>query len=155
MYTDDNGIVRFESTDNIAPLQVGLNTALESVSDVISSVKERFGDLDADNIVEGTLDVDRRWEGAPFAMASGTITMEGVGLSNFDLPAGRFTRTPNIVISGNESIQSPTQDVRAWATSTTRFSVRYQRADDWSASHSGSRSFTWIAIQMTPTSASG
>lgn len=32
MYTDDNGIVRFEGSDNIAPLHTALNTALESVS---------------------------------------------------------------------------------------------------------------------------
>lgn len=37
MYTDDNGIVRFESLDNIAPLQVGLNAAMESVSDALDS----------------------------------------------------------------------------------------------------------------------
>jgi len=40
MYTDDNGIVRFESTDNIAPLQVGLNAAMESVSEAMESVSE-------------------------------------------------------------------------------------------------------------------
>jgi len=33
VYTDDNGIVRFESLDNIAPLQVGLNAAMESISE--------------------------------------------------------------------------------------------------------------------------
>lgn len=38
MYTDDNGIVRFESTDNISPLHIGLNTALGSVSDAIAVV---------------------------------------------------------------------------------------------------------------------
>ena len=38
MYTDDNGIVRFESTDNISPLHIGLNTALGSVSDAMAVV---------------------------------------------------------------------------------------------------------------------
>jgi len=37
VYTDDNGIVRFESLDNIAPLQVGLNAAMESISGALDS----------------------------------------------------------------------------------------------------------------------
>lgn len=32
MYTDDNGIVRFEESDNVSPLHTALNTALQSVS---------------------------------------------------------------------------------------------------------------------------
>jgi len=42
LYTDDNGIVRFESLDNIAPLQVGLNAALESVSVALDSTARIF-----------------------------------------------------------------------------------------------------------------
>ncbi len=42
MYTDDNGIVRFEALDNIAPLQVGLNAAMESVSDSLDSTARIF-----------------------------------------------------------------------------------------------------------------
>ena len=42
MYTDDNGIVRFEALDNIAPLQVNLNAALESVSDSLDSTARIF-----------------------------------------------------------------------------------------------------------------
>lgn len=38
MYTDDNGIVRFEATDNISPLHIGLNTALESVGNSLAVV---------------------------------------------------------------------------------------------------------------------
>lgn len=48
MYTDDNGIVRFESLDNIAPLQVNLNAALESVSDSLTDTNERIDVLEED-----------------------------------------------------------------------------------------------------------
>src|SRR5690625_928425 len=37
MFTDDNGIVRFEATDNVSPLHTGLNTALSSVSDALDT----------------------------------------------------------------------------------------------------------------------
>lgn len=148
MYTDDNGIVRFESTDNIAPLQVGLNAAMESVSEAVTH-------LDADNIVEGTLPIEHRPDGNPFAMAAGRLTMNGTGTRTINLPSGRFTQPPVVTITGNSSVQSPTQDVRAYGETTTSFSVRYQRADDWSASHSGVREFNWIAVQMFEDSAEG
>lgn len=48
MYTDDNGIVRFEALDNIAPLQVNLNAALESVSDSLTDTNERIDVLEED-----------------------------------------------------------------------------------------------------------
>lgn len=155
MYTDDNGIVRFESTDNIAPLQVGLNAALESVSEAVTELKHDVTHLDADNIVEGTLPIEHRPDGNPFAMAAGRLTMNGTGTRTFNLPSGRFTQPPVVTITGNSSVQSPTQDVRAYGETTTSFSVRYQRADDWSASHSGVREFNWIAVQMFEDSAEG
>lgn len=181
MYTDDNGIVRFEALDNIAPLQVNLNAALESVSDALDSSTRIWPVANAserDALGTGTptkplfayradtsmleINIGSGWEvfdqwvpGRAFAMAAGSLTMQGTGTRDFDLPAGRFTQPPNIVISGSGGIQSPTQDVRAWATSPTKFTVRYQRADDWSATHTGSRTFNWQAVQMTPTSADG
>ena len=58
MYTDDNGIVRFESLDNIAPLQVGLNAALESVSDSLTDTRESIeGRLDSLEEDTGWVDV--------------------------------------------------------------------------------------------------
>lgn len=48
MYTDDNGIVRFEALDNVAPLQVNLNAALESVSDSLTDTNERIDVLEED-----------------------------------------------------------------------------------------------------------
>ena len=38
MYTDDNGIVRFEESDNVSPLHTALNTGLQSVSDALATV---------------------------------------------------------------------------------------------------------------------
>lgn len=39
--TDSNGIVRFEDTDPITPIQTVFNTALQSVSDALTPVKNR------------------------------------------------------------------------------------------------------------------
>ena len=80
MYTDDNGIVRFEESDNVSPLHTALNTALQSVSnsyDVQSDDIEAVGDR-----VEA-LEDDTGW-----------MPLNMINTSNFE--AWSATQTPAI-----------------------------------------------------------
>lgn len=50
MYVDDNGIVRFENTDDLSPLHVQLNIALQSISDRATEIQEELDGLEPDQI---------------------------------------------------------------------------------------------------------
>lgn len=86
------------------------------------------------------------WISVP-RIASGRVNIEGTGNSvAVTFPAGRFTSTPDVIISGAQQAASPPQDVRAVVSGTTGFTAYYYRADGGSA-HTGARNFDWIAVQ--------
>ena len=98
MYTDSRGIVRFESTDNISPLHVGLNTALSSVSDrfeVVDDIAEEVEQLNTD--VSGLLDLT--------AFSHVTVSAEG-GMSG-SIVAVRFG--PVVMLGGRLSGTIPSE----------------------------------------------
>lgn len=143
MYVDNNGIVRFENTDDLSPLHVQVNTALGSVS---LAIDNRLEHLNADNVVEGRLGIAHRPEGLPFAMAAGMAQVStpsggGVGTTAVVFPPDRFTQTPKVTAS-------------VWTTAPNRRSVSI-----WSISRNGMElrawadnqttlDIDWIAIQM-------
>src|SRR5690625_3773408 len=66
MFTDDNGIVRFEDDDEIAPLHVGLNTALTSVSEAIDDTNEHVLNHTHSEIVDGDFKFQLSEEGGSY-----------------------------------------------------------------------------------------
>lgn len=83
-------------------------------------------------------------------VAAGTVSITGAPNTsgNITFPAGRFTQAPHVVISGTSAATSPPQDIRAVSITSTKFNAQYQRADGSSLTHTGTRNFDWIAVQV-------
>jgi hypothetical protein len=87
---------------------------------------------------------------APFAIASGTITVTGSG--TVTLPTGRFTQAPLVNVSVISANSSSATSVTFGTTSTTSFPVYV-----WSGTSASTtaRTVNWTAIQMTSGSSAG
>jgi hypothetical protein len=87
---------------------------------------------------------------APFAIASGTITVTGNG--TVTLPTGRFTQAPLVNVSVISANSSSATSVTFGTTSTTSFPVYV-----WSGTSASTtaRTVNWTAIQMTSGSSAG
>lgn len=105
MYVDDNGISRFENLDRMAPLQVNLNAALQTVSDAVTNINDRI-----DNIVE-----DTGWVNIPlaggFTVYSG-LTPQARQLNNVVYLRGQISGTfpRNSYVSPATSLPVPSPE---------------------------------------------
>lgn len=155
MYTDDNGIVRFESLDNIAPLQVGLNAALESVSNQFDAqpLDQRLADILETVDSQTRLSIlsligDVSQTQFPFRIAAGNYTLTPSAANTptsvkITLPSGRFTKAPWVVTGMGTSVPGTLAlGTGVTAASTTDFTLWFTRANTTQTS------LIWIAVQV-------
>lgn len=118
--TDSNGIIRYQTTDPVSPLQTLLNLGMQSVSDAITGLRSPAGAITmfaGSTLPSGWLDctgaaVSRSTYAALFS-AIGTTYGVGDGVSTFNLPnmvgrvpVGQGTGYPTLGASGGAATQA-------------------------------------------------
>jgi len=179
--TSPDNLLKPQSTDAIAPLATMLGNMMDSVQTALTnrdkSMYLRFATKAAMDATPGTsvgqhayvygdsttaYNREYRWNGSawgmpigvPFATAAGTGTWPTVGSGastgniTVTFPTGRFTVAPIVVVSPDNSRLTGA----AGLITTTNFGANF---GNYSGLTAGTGSFSWYAVQMTPTTAAG
>jgi hypothetical protein len=147
-----NGVLMVRGVDYTATTGTTVTALTALVADDVVEVFSTLARTVADVYTQTQSDTKYGIIGtsAPFAIASGTITVTGSG--TVTLPTGRFTQAPLVNVSVISANSSSATSVTFGTTSTTSFPVYV-----WTGTSASTvaRTVNWTAIQMTSGSSAG